>query len=56
MKVKYEAPRLTEIKLQVTHLFALSTEDQNVYTDDPQDVNDALVKEHTSKNQWASDW
>ena len=56
MKAKYEAPKMIQVALHTRHLFSLSDQSKNVYTDDPQDVSNALIKENSSKSVWDDEW
>jgi len=54
MKSKYETPRMIQVMLQLQHLLSTSTIELNTYTDDPQNVSNALTKEkHTL---WDDEW
>lgn len=54
MKSRYEAPRMVQETAQVEFLISTSTTGQNVYTDDPKTIEDALTKE--CQGAWDIDW
>ena len=56
MKAKYEAPKMIQVALQTRLLISVSETTQNVYTDDPQDVGNALIKETTFGSIWDDEW
>lgn len=54
MKTIYVAPKMIQVALQTRHLFSTSTLNAKVYTDESQDVGNALTKE--SNNIWDEEW
>lgn len=56
MKAKYEAPTIIQVALHTKHLVSISQATQNVYTDDAQNVSNAMVKESSSENIWDGEW
>lgn len=56
MKAKYEAPKMIQVALHTRLLISVSQATQNVYTDDAQDVGNAMVNESTSTNIWDDEW
>jgi len=56
MRTIYIAPKMIQVTLQTRHLFSTSTINAKVYTDESQDVGNALVKESSSRNIWDEEW
>jgi len=57
MKAKYEAPTMIQVELHSKrHLLTASQTGQDVYTDDPQSVDRALIKEQSSGSIWDNEW
>ena len=56
MKAKYLAPNMVVVTIRTHQIIATSTIWDKAYTDDPQDVADALVKEQTTKTIWDDEW
>ena len=56
MKTKYQTPQITEITVLTERgLLSASTLNENIYTDDPQDPENALTTE-SSSSVWGSEW
>ena len=53
---RYISPREEIIPLRLKHMVAASQTDQGVYTDDPQDPGNALVKGQSNKSVWDEEW
>jgi hypothetical protein len=57
MKAYYNTPKIIQVSILTKHLVSASTTEQNVYTDDPQNINNALVKEKdSSRDIWNDEW
>lgn len=57
MKANYNSPKIMQVSILTKHLISASTTEQNVYTDDPQNPGNALIKEnHSSHNIWDNEW
>ena len=53
---RYVCPREEIIPLHLKQIIAESQTEQSVYTDDPVDPGNALVKEQQKKNIWDNEW
>ena len=57
MKARYETPTMIQVELHSKrHLLTASQTGQDVYTDDPQSVDNALIKEQSSGSIWDNEW
>ena len=53
---RYISPCEEIIPLHHKQMIATSQTDQGVYTDDPQDPSNALVKGQSNKTIWDNEW
>ena len=53
---RYISPREEIIPLHLKQIIAASQTEQGVYTDDPVDPGNALIKEQKNNNIWDDEW
>ena len=56
MKKSYIRPSTELYHLSFGKMLASSQTEQNVYTDDPQTMDNALVKKNDAYNVWSNEW
>ena len=56
MKKSYIRPSTELYHLRFGKMLASSQKEQNVYTDDPQTMDNALVKKNDAYNVWSNEW